>query len=75
MYSNFVINRQYRYYQYYELNSYDPIVVSYEEILSSFYTEWSDKMIKKYGLETFKSTYSYEDCIDDFCSLHLAIQI
>lgn len=69
---NSTLEKPSRYYQYWEYNQEDPIIVSDAWIIDHYYQEWSKKMIRKYGEEVFNSTYSFEHCIDDFCTLHYA---
>lgn len=59
-------------FQYYNCMEDTPITVSGPEIIEMFYSDWKEKMLKKYSEEEFRSKFSFDDCIYDFCVLHCA---
>lgn len=48
------------------------ITLSEKEILEQYYPTWYRKMCKKFGQEYVDATYSFEDCLNDWCVLHWA---
>lgn len=59
-----------KYYSYHEYNP-DPdantlVTLSEQEILDQYWEWWKEKMIKKFGKETFEEKYSEKDCIEDW---------
>jgi hypothetical protein len=69
-----------RYYSYNELPSEDQsigdkgfiVTLSEKEILEQYYPHWYRLMCKRYGQEYVDTTFSFEDCLDDWCVLHWA---
>lgn len=66
------------YYQYFELsplssssNSY--VIVSREQIIKSFFSEWKEKMFKKFGQSC--DLISEQNCIDDWIIIHWAWKV
>lgn len=49
-------------------------VVSEEEIRQTYYPIWYKNVCKKYGKEYTDATYSFEECLDDWCGIHGAWQ-
>ena len=66
--------------RYFSYNTFktDPSIDSYvetvseEEIRKDYYPWWYEKMCKKYGKEHVDETYSFEECLDDWCTVHWA---
>ena len=66
--------------RYFSYNTFktDPSIDSYvetvseEEIRKDYYPWWYEKMCKKYGKEHVDETYSFEHCLDDWCTVHWA---
>lgn len=66
--------------RYFSYNTFktDPSIDSYvetvseEEIRKDYYPWWYEKMCKKYGKEHVDETYSFEECLEDWCTVHWA---
>jgi hypothetical protein len=48
------------------------VTVSEEDVRRDFYPQWREKMIKKYGQEKFDSTWSFQECLEDWCLVYNA---
>lgn len=66
--------------RYFSYNTFktDPSIDSYvetvseEEIRKDYYPWWYEKMCKKYGKEHVDETCSFEECLEDWCTVHWA---
>ena len=66
--------------RYFSYNTFktDPSIDSYvetvseEEIRKDYYPWWYEKMCKKYGKEHVDETYSFEECLEDWCTVNYA---
>lgn len=59
-----------KFYKYEEPN-HDPVVLSEDQIINSYYQLWSKKM-KELGREQL---ISREKCIEDWCTIHWASEV
>lgn len=48
------------------------VTVSDQEIIDTYYPWWYSKMVEKFGKEKVDSTYTKEDCIDDWVIVNWA---
>lgn len=48
------------------------ITMSEDEIRKEYYPWWYRKMCEKFGKEHVDSTYSFEDCLEDWITVHWA---
>lgn len=74
-----------RYYnmKYYSYNEYitDPLLdnhvvtVSEEDIRRDYYPYWYKRMCDKFGKEHVDTTYSFQDCIDDWVVVNWAWEV
>ena len=65
-----------KYYSYHEYNP-DPnasniVTISEKEILDTFWDSWKEKMIKKFGKESFEANFSEKHCIEDWVIVNWA---
>ncbi len=49
--------------------------MSEDEIREEYYPYWKERMIKKYGEEEFKKTWSFEECLEDWITIHWAWEV
>jgi hypothetical protein len=49
--------------------------VSEDEIYKDYYPEWHYRMCKKYGAEVVRKDYCFEDCLDDWMTIHYAWEV
>lgn len=55
-----------------ELGDPEYITMSEDEIRKEYYPWWYRKMCEKFGKEHVDSTYSFEDCLEDWITVHWA---
>ena len=48
------------------------VTVSEEEIKDNYFPYWYNKMCQKYGKEIVNEKYSFEDCLEDWITVHWA---
>ena len=48
--------------------------LSEDEIIAEYWDYWSERMIAKYGKEEFEKTWSRQECIEDWITLHWATE-
>lgn len=58
-------------YLYNEIGYDEPIEVTEEEILDSYWTYWLGRMTNKFG-EDRQELFTKQNCIDDWCVIHFA---
>jgi hypothetical protein len=64
-----------RYYCYNEFSNDENgevVTVSEEEIKDNYFPYWYNKMCQKYGKEIVNEKYSFEDCLEDWITVHWA---
>ena len=49
--------------------------MSEDEIREEYYPYWKERMIKKYGEEEFKKTWSFEECLEDWVVVNWAWEV
>lgn len=48
--------------------------LSEDEIIAQYWDYWSNQMIAKYGAEEFEKNWSKKECIEDWVTIHWAIE-
>ena len=51
------------------------VTVSEQEIREEYYPWWYEKMCKKYGKEEVHKNWSFEECLEDWVTLHYAWEV
>jgi len=66
-----------RYYSYaYPIDGDDCVeTMSENDIRKEYYPWWYGKMCEKYGKEHVDSTYSFEECLEDWKTVHWAWEV
>jgi hypothetical protein len=67
-----------RYYSYWypDLDGNDCVeTLSEDEIRKEYYPYWYGKMCEKYGKEHVDTTYSFEECLEDWKTIHWAWEV
>lgn len=65
--------RHFSYNEYTEDLDANPVVTkSEQEIREEYYPWWYDKMCNKYGQDIVDKNYCFEDCLEDWKTIHYA---
>ncbi len=51
------------------------VTVSEQEIREEYYPWWYEKMCKKYGKEEVDENWSFEECLEDWVTVHYAWRV
>ena len=51
------------------------VTVSEQEIREEYYPWWYEKMCKKYGKEKVDKNWSFEECLEDWMTVHYARRV
>ena len=51
------------------------VTVSEQEIREEYYSWWYEKMCKKYGKEEVDKNWSFEECLEDWVTLHYGWEV
>ena len=49
--------------------------VSEDEIRQNYYPKWLELMKAKYGEDAVEAKYTFEDCLDDYITIHWAWEV
>ena len=51
------------------------VTVSEDDIRKEYYPWWYEKMCKKYGKEEVDKNWSFEECLENWVTLHYAWEV
>lgn len=51
------------------------ITKSEDEIRAEYFPWWQERMIEKFGKEEYEKTYSFEECLEDWCTTNWACEV
>lgn len=66
-----------RYYSHHEYDENGGHIETFseDEIRKEYYPYWYGKMCEKYGKEHVDAIYGFEECLEDWCTLHWAWEV